>query len=61
MMNETQFSFRVDIISNIFLERTAVSISFYKRNFLFELLYLKDNLADQINKNNFKTSFEHLF
>ena len=60
MMNETQFSFRVDIISNILLERTAISKSCNKRNSLFELLYLKDNLGDQINKNNFKTSFEHL-
>ena len=42
-------------------EGTAVSISCYKRNFWFELLYSKDNLADQINKNNFKNNFEHLF
>ena len=33
----------------------------YKRKFLFEPLYLKDNLADQINRNNFKNSFKYVF
>ena len=43
------------------LERTSVSIRTYKRNFLFELRYSKDNLADQINKNNCKNNFKHVF
>ena len=50
MMNETEVSFRVDVICNIFWKGTAVSISSYKRNFLLELLYSKDNLVDQIKK-----------
>ena len=43
------------------LWRAAISISCYKRDFLFELLYSKDNLADDIKENNFKNSFEHFF
>ena len=58
MVNQTHVSLRVDVISNICWKR-KLSISYYKRNFLFELLYSKDNLADQINKNNFKKAFEH--
>ena len=49
-MNETQVSLRVDVISNI-CWKDQLSLSWYERNFLFELLYLEDNLADQINKN----------
>ena len=60
MVNETQVSLRVDVISNIYWKR-KLSISCYKRNFLFELLYSKDNLADQINKIDFKKTFEHVF
>ena len=60
-MYETQVTLRADIIFEYLLEKTAVSISCYKRNVLFELLYSKDKLADQINKNNFKNSFEHVF
>ena len=60
MMYETQVTLRVDIIFEYFLEKRAVSISSDKRNVLFELLYLKDNLANQINKNNFNNSFEHV-
>ena len=61
MMYETQVTLRADIIFEYLLEKTAVSISSYKRNVLFGLLYSKDNLADQVNKNNFKNSFEHVF
>ena len=46
MMYETQVTLRADIIFEYLLEKTAVSISSYKRNVLFELLYSKDNLAD---------------
>ena len=46
MMYETQVTLRADIIFEYLLEKTAVSISCYKRNVLFELLYLKDNSAD---------------
>ena len=49
-MNETEVSLKVDVICNIFWKGTAVSISSYKRNFLLELLYSKDNLVDQIKK-----------
>ena len=59
-MYETQVTLRVDIIFEYFLEKRAVSISSDKRNVLFELLYLKDNLANQIKKNNFNNSFEHV-
>ena len=41
------------------LERTALSMSCYKRKFWFELFYMKDNLGDQINKNNFKIIFSY--
>ena len=54
MINGTQVTLRVDVISNI-------SWSCYKRNFLFELFYLKYNLADQINKNNYTNSFQPVF
>ena len=60
MMYETQVTLRVDIIFEYFLEKRAVSISSDKRNVLFELLYLKDNLANQIKKNTFNNSFEHV-
>ena len=43
------------------LERTAVKLSCYKGNVLVELLYSKDNLADQINENDCKNSFQHVF
>ena len=44
------------------LERAVVSIRRYKRNFLFEILYSKDNLADEIKKNNnCKNSFQSVF
>ena len=46
MMYETQVTLRADIIFEYLLEKTAVSLSSYKRNVLFELLYSKDNLAD---------------
>ena len=59
-MYETQVTLRVDIIFEYFLEKRAVSISSDKRNVLFELLYLKDNLASQIKKNTFNNSFEHV-
>ena len=59
-MYETQVTLRVDIIFEYFLEKRAVSISSDKRNVLFELLYLKDNLANQIKKNTFNNSFEHV-
>ena len=42
------------------LERTTVSIRPYKRKFLFELLYSKENLGDQINKNNSKNRSQHV-
>ena len=61
MMNESQVSLRVDVIFQYLLERTAASISCYKRNFLFELLYSKNNLAEQINKNNCNNSFQPVF
>ena len=60
MMYETQVTLRVDIIFEYFLEKRAVSISSDKRNVLFELLYLKDNLANQIKQNTFNNSFEHV-
>ena len=60
MMYETQVTLKVDIIFEYFLEKRAVSISSDKRNVLFELLYLKDNLANQIKKNTFNNSFEHV-
>ena len=60
-MRETQVTLRADIIFEYLLEMTAVSISSYKRNILFELLYLKDTLSDWIKKNTFKNSFEHVF
>ena len=43
------------------LERTAVSIRIYKINILFEIHYSKDNLGDQINKNNCKNILQHVF
>ena len=61
MMNEIQVRLRVNEISNICWIGQAVLISCYKRNFLFELLYSKDNLADQINKNSCKNSLQHVF
>ena len=59
-MYETQVTLRADIIFEYLLEKRAVSISSDKRNVLFELLYLKDNLSDQIKKNTFKNSFEQV-
>ena len=58
MMNESQVSFESWCNFQYLLESTAVSRSWYKRNFLFELLLSKDNLVDQINKNNFNSSFQ---
>ena len=60
-MHETQVTLRADIIFEYLLEKTAVSTSSCQRKVLYELLYLKDNLVDQIKKNNFKNSFEHVF
>ena len=60
-MYQTQVTLRADIIFEYLLEKTAVSISSYQRKVLFELLYSKDNLVDQIKKNNFKNSFQHVF
>ena len=39
---------------------TAVPIRRHKRNVFLELHYWKDNLGDQINKNNCKRIFENV-
>ena len=45
MANVTQVGVRVDVFLQYLLEMVAVSIWCYKRNFLFELLYLKYNFS----------------
>ena len=37
-----------------------VSVRHYKRRFLFEYLYLKEDLADKIKKTNPKKNFQHV-
>ena len=49
MLNENEVTLRVDIIYIICWKGQLSQYDFLKEN-LFQLLYLKENLADQTNK-----------
>ena len=59
MLNEIEVTFRVDLISNN-CYKEQLSQWDTKEAFVW-LFYWKEDLADQINKNNLKKTFEHVF